>query len=381
MTNSEEYYDAPQVENNSEDDEIDLMAIAKTLWAGRKTIFIALSVGAVLGLLIALLSPKEYTVSTVMVPQMNVSKTSQLSGLASLAGVDLGMAESAELSPIIYPQIVQSVPFMLELMYTPLHFSEVDKPVSYYEYYTEIKKPSVLGTIKKYTIGLPGLLLSAIRKAPEEIVLPGDISDKPISMTEQEFELKKGFSERINLSVEKKEGYLTLSVTMPEPFVTAELAQKAQNLLQHYIIAYKVEKSQAELDFIQERYDNAKREAEQHQIEYAKLSDQYKNITSNVPNVVLQKVQTRMTIANGIYQQLAGQLEQAKIQVKRDTPAFTIVEPVTVPIEKSKPKRAMILIIWVFLGGVTGVGWVYGKKILVSLKNKWEEYEDTSVNE
>jgi len=54
---------------------------------------------------------------------------------------------------------------------------------------------------------------------------------------------------------------------MPEPFVTAELAQKAQNLLQHYIIAYKVEKSQAELDFIQERYNNAKREAEQHQIE------------------------------------------------------------------------------------------------------------------
>ncbi len=119
MTNSEEYYDAPQVENNSEDDEIDLMAIAKTLWAGRKTIFIALSVGAVLGLLIALLSPKEYTVSTVMVPQMNVSKTSQLSGLASLAGVDLGMAESAELSPIIYPQIVDQRIFSVDIFFSP----------------------------------------------------------------------------------------------------------------------------------------------------------------------------------------------------------------------------------------------------------------------
>ena len=160
---------------------------------------------------------------------------------------------------------------------------------------------------------------------------------------------------------------------MSEPFVTAKLAQKAQNLLQHYIIAYKVEKSQAELDFIQERYDNAKREAEQHQIEYAKLSDQYKNITSNVPNVALQKVQTRMTIANGIYQQLAEQLEQAKSQVTRDTPAFTIVEPVTVPIEKSKPRRTMILIIWVFLGGVVEVGWMYGKKLLGSFKKKCDE--------
>jgi len=80
-----------------------------------------------------------------------------------------------------------------------------------------------------------------------------------------------------------------------------------------------------------------------------------------------------MTIANGIYQQLAGQLEQAKIQVKRDTPAFTIVEPVTVPIEKSKPRRTMILIIGVFLGGVVGSGLIYVNTFLFKLKKKWNE--------
>jgi len=372
MSPMEEQNVNPQATQSAED-EIDLIAIAKTLWTGRKTILIATGIGAVLGLLVALLTPKEFTVKTVLVPQMSGGKSSQLSGLASLAGVDLGMAESSELSPIIYPQIVQSVPYMLELMHTPLHFSKVDTVVSYFEYYTEVKKPSVLGVVKKYTIGLPGLLLSALRKAPEEVVLPGDMGDKPISMSRKEYDLKKGLSEKISLLVDKKEGYLTLSVNMPEALVAAEMAQKAQSLLQRYIIAYKVEKSQAELDFIQERYDAAKEEAEEQQVAFAKLSDQYKDLTSRVPQVELQKVQTRMTIANSVYQQLASQLEQAKIQVKKDTPVFTIVEPVTVPTERSKPSRAKILVIWVFLGGVLGVGVVYGKSLIQGLRKKWEE--------
>ena len=371
MSPMEEQNVNPQATQQAED-EIDLIAIAKTLWNGRKTILIATGIAAVLGVLIALLTPKEFTVKTVLVPQMSGGKSSQLSGLASLAGVDLGMAESSELSPIIYPQIVQSVPYLLELMHTPLHFSKVDTVVSYFEYYTEVKKPSVLGVVKKYTIGLPGVLLSALRKAPEELVLPGDMGDKPISMSREEYDLKKSLSEKISLMVDKKEGYLTLSVNMPEALVAAEMAQKAQSLLQRYIIAYKVEKSQAELDFIQERYDAAKEEAEEQQVAYAKLSDQYKDLTSRVPQVELQKVQTRMTIANSVYQQLASQLEQAKIQVKKDTPVFTIVEPVTVPTERSKPSRVKILVIWVFLGGVVGVGVVYGKTFVLGLRTKWE---------
>jgi len=46
------------------EDEIDLIALAKTLWNGRKTVIRFLSAGLVLGLVFALLSPKEYTVTT-----------------------------------------------------------------------------------------------------------------------------------------------------------------------------------------------------------------------------------------------------------------------------------------------------------------------------
>ncbi|MEA4839738.1 MAG: hypothetical protein VB110_01885 [Bacteroidales bacterium] len=141
----------------------------------------------------------------------------------------------------------------------------------------------------------------------------------------------------IALAVDKNEGYLTLTVNMPEALAAAELAQKAQDLLQREIIKFKVEKSQADLDFIQERYNVAKAEAEGYQVNIAVNTDRYKNLTSSLPQVKTTRVQTKYGIASGVYQDLAKQLEQAKIQVKKDTPVFTVVEPMTIPTERSKP--------------------------------------------
>lgn len=354
-----------------EEDSIDLIAIAKTLWAGRKTIFISLGICTVLGLAIALLTPKVYTVSTVMVPQMGNTAKGGLSSLASMAGIDMGMAESADVSPILYPKIVSSNPFMLELMNTPVHFSDVDTLVSVFTYFTEVAKPGLLGTIKKYTLGLPGVILGALIKPQEELALPGEEGEKPIYLTKDQYELKKDLVENITLQVDKKEGYLTLSVTMPEALAAAEVAQKAQALLQDYITRFKVEKSQAELDFVQERYNQAKAEATREQYSVASDQDRFKNLVSQVPQVSTSRKQMDYTISNSVFQELAKQLEQAKIQVAKDTPVFTIVEPVAVPTEDAGPSGLKTLIIWVFLGMMIGAGLVYGKTTLSNVKKKW----------
>ena len=114
-----------------EDEGIDIMGLIRQLWDGRKLIIIITGVFIVLGLVAALTLKRTYTVNSVMVPQMNSKSNSQLSSLAALAGVDMGMDLSAkDLSPLVYPQIVNSVPFRRELLYTPLHYSKVDTAVS-----------------------------------------------------------------------------------------------------------------------------------------------------------------------------------------------------------------------------------------------------------
>ena len=101
----------PSVTN---DDEIDLLELAKTFWNGRKTILKTILIAGIIGVIFALLSPKEYTATTTIVPQTSssTSKLGGLSSLAAMAGFNLDNATSGEiLSPTVYPEIVSSVPF------------------------------------------------------------------------------------------------------------------------------------------------------------------------------------------------------------------------------------------------------------------------------
>jgi uncharacterized protein involved in exopolysaccharide biosynthesis len=89
----------------------------------------------------------------------------------------------------------------------------------------------------------------------------------------------------------------------------------------------------------------------------------------------MERLSNNYNLAYNIYSELAKQLEQARIQVKEDTPVFTIIEPVSVPLVRSKPKRPMILIIWLFLGGIAGAGIIFGRQYLATFKQSWNTTE------
>jgi LPS O-antigen subunit length determinant protein (WzzB/FepE family) len=358
------------------DDEIDILAMIRTLWNGRKTVIISVVAGAILGVTIALFSPNEYTATTVMVPQMggdNQSKLGNFGGLAAMAGINLDMNPTAELSPQMYPQIVNSIPFQLELMNTKLDFQEYAVPITLFDYYFENLKTTVIGTVLKYTIGLPGVLIAEIKGKPRELRLFGDSINHPILLSEKQYKLKKMICSIVSLDYNIKEGYLTLTTRMPEALAAAQLAQKAQILLQRHITEFKIEKAKSNLDFIYERYIDAKTEFEKAQVSLAVVNDRNKNFTSGLPHLEIDRIQTRYTIAFAVFQDLAKQLEQAKIQVKKETPVFTTIEPVTVPLEKSGPNRSMILFIWLFLGGIFGIGIIFGKEYIWNVRKRWKE--------
>lgn len=358
-----------------QDDEIDLIQLAKTLWKGRKTIIVSIVVAAILGVAVALLSPKAYTTSTTMVPQVS-SKGSSLGGLSSLAamaGFNLDMSGGAgPLSPVIYPQILQSVPFQLELMNTPFTFSDSPEQVSIFTYYTEFAKPGILSQVKRYTIGLPFVILKAVKgEQPETKVVPTD--SKVITLTTQQQSVRNILNESISLTTDTKEGYMTLSVTMPEALTAAEVAMKVQEMLQRYITDFKIAKASTQLQYIEALYTEKKENYEKAQARLAGFRDRNKNVTSALARTEEERLNGEFTIAYNVYNELAKQLEQARIQVKEDTPVLSVIKPVVVPLEKSKPNRPMILAIWLFLGIITGIGIVLGRGYLADIKKKFQE--------
>ena len=368
--------------NHVEEDEIDLIALAKTVWDGRKIIILSVTIFAILGLMVALLSPKEYTTTSTMVPQISdsSSKLGGLSSLAAMAGFNMNLNKgSSDLSPYIYPQIVQSVPFQVELMNTPFTFSDVDHPVSIFEYYTEHFRPGFLSLAKKYTIGLPMLVVGAIVKAvkptPPEIDASSNdyLINAPISLSEDEESVRKIIQAHVTLETNDKDGYVTLNVVAREPLLAAQAGQKAQELLQRYITEFKIGKASAQLKFIEGRYTENKQKFEESQTALADFRDRNKNVTSARARTQEERLQSEYQLAFEVYSGLAQQLEQARIQIKEETPVFAIVRPVIVPLVKSKPNRPMIIVIWTFLGGVIGIGWIFGKQFFKTIKTKWKE--------
>ena len=353
-----------QYTNIPDEQEIDLVELIQRMWLNRWLIVKVTAVFMVLGLLVALFSAKVYTASCDVVPQTSRSgASSSMSSLAALAGINLNATQSAEaLSPEVYENIMASTTFRKELMQTMIDFEKVDHPVSFFEYYTskEYNKPSALSYVKKYTIGLPFTILNAIRgEQPEPDYSAVGGGEKAIeTISEDEYNALEVLSASVGITLDSKKGYITITANMPEAVAAAQMAQATFALLERYITEFKIEKVQSNLDFVQERYDEAKRNFEDVQARRAKLRDANMNTSRYSARTELERLDAEYTLAQGVYTSLAQQVEQAKISVKETTPILTVIKPVTVPYTRSKPQRAMILAAFTFLGAVVGMGGV-----------------------
>lgn len=360
-----------------EEQEIDIIELLHKIWDGRKIVIKTSIIFIIIGLIIAITSPKEYTSTTIVVPQTEDGSSSMkggLSGLASMAGINLSAVGGTTLSPELYPQIVSSIPFQLELMETKLNYEGIDHPVSLMEYYKNYTKGfSLTGTILKYTLGLPGVIIKAIKGDENENIKTYNNDKSPIQLNKDQEDLQKILENIVSINVNNKEGYITISCKQPEALPSAQLTRHCKDLLQKYVTNFRIEKAKINLDFIQKRYNELKKEYETVQTELAEFRDRNQNVSTAIAQTELERINNKYQLAYNVYSNISEQLEQARIQVKKDTPVFTTIQPASVPAKRSKPKRAIILFIWTFLGIIAGCAIVIGRDYMVTFKEEWDK--------
>jgi len=353
----------------SKREEIDFMILLQKLWIGRKTILVFILIGAILGIIIAFISQNEYTVSTTMLPQSE--SENNISSLAEMAGLDMNFNNTnSDISPIVYPQIVQSVPFLLELMNTPFTFSKINHPISIFDYYTKEEKSGTLEIIKKYTLGLPSVIINSIRGTKS---FNDNHSDGLIHLTNKQASIEDLLIKDITLTLNKKEGYLTLTCTFPEALLAAQVAHKSQELLQKTITEYKTKIATEQLRFFEQQYVEKKRNYEEAQNKLANYKDRNQFLSMAIAGTEQARLQDEYNIAFSVYSEIAKQLENAKIKVKKETPVFVILKPVTVPWKKTKPNRVAIFFTFTLLGSFIGAGWTFGKLYIKLTKKDFKK--------
>ena len=285
-----------------------------------------------------------------------------------MAGINIGsMESSSEFPPTLYPQVVNGIPFQLDLLSSEITFN--NKASNVKDYFLEKKSSfNIFGLIKKYTIGLPSLILGSFKNQEVQLV-----ESEIFSVSDEDQGLFNTLNGALSLSLNEKEGFITISFTDNNKNIAAQITQIAQNLLQKKIIEFKNKSSKEMLDFALKQYSEKKKSYEKLQDERAIFVDKNINISSSLFQNKLNRLESEVNISESIVQQLASQVEQAKLQVNKDTPVFTTIKPVTIPFERSAPKRSLIVITFLFLGFVLSCGYVLVKEpasaILKSIKS------------
>lgn len=143
----------------TENQEIDLIALFRKLYINRKNIYKAVGIGIAAGIIIGFSLPRTYQVDVNLSPESGVSATGGLSGIASMFGLgsaSAGFGEDA-LTFNMFPEIVKTNPFALEMLQIPIQTQKGDSIILYD--YLDTEKKSWWG----YAMGAPGMLIGGIK--------------------------------------------------------------------------------------------------------------------------------------------------------------------------------------------------------------------------
>lgn len=366
--NENKNYQHPDVQDPENDElEIDWMEILRKIIAIRKTLYKAAGVGVVLGIIIALSIPKQYTVTVTLSPEMGGDKAG--GGLASLASSFLGGAATSNspdaLNATLAPDIVASTPFVLELFNTRVQTLDGELDTTLVAYLDEQKQPW-WGYIK----AAPGMAIGAIKSLFSEKADTVSVLN-PFQLTEEEAAKVKGLRQSILAEVDKKTAMTTLTVTLQDPKVTAIVADSVVAKLQQYIIDYRIKKAKEDCAYLEQLYKERQQEYYEAQSKYAHYFDSNRNIALQSVRAEQERLQNDMSLAYQVYSQVAQQLQVARAKIQEEKPVFAIIEPAIVPLLPSSTSRKAIIIGFIFLSIAIVGGWqLLGKEYWDKLKNQ-----------
>lgn len=364
------HYTNPEYRPATEDDDelqIDWMGILRQVLAIRKKLYKAAAVGVVLGILIALGPPKQYTVSITLSPEMSSGKSG--SGLASMAasflGGSIGSDSPDALNATLAPDIVASTPFLLELFDARVVSQDKQIDTTFTAYLDE-QKSSWIG----YVLKAPGMAISGIKSLfSDKEEKTATIQKGAIELNEKDAAKLEGLRQQIMADVDKKTAITTLSVTLQDPKVTATIADSVVSKLQQYITAYRTSKAKEDCQYLEKLYKERQQEYYDAQQRYARYVDANSNVVFQSTLAERERLQNDMNLAYQVYSQVAQQLQVARAKVQEEKPVFAVVEPAVVPLNPSGTSRKVIVLGFLFLAvAFTGAWELLGKKYWQLLK-------------
>ena len=345
------------------EDEIDLVDLIRPIIQKKRKIIKITAIFFIIGIIVAFTSEATYTADTTFIPQISregvgFGLSESLGGLASFAGINFKGGESLEFPSSLYTSFLENANFQLKLLYAPLKYDGLKDSVTYRDYYEQIHRSSFLTSIKKYTIGLPGLALKTL-KSDQQTINQSDTTQRFLKISSRDLRHIGRLLNQVKINYHNKDGMTSISFDMPEPYLAAQMAEHLKNLIHQELIDYKTNKVLLDLKNLESRYNERKIEFEKAQKNLATFKDGNLNLNTEASRSELKRLENKYDLAFTIHTELARNLETMKLKVAKNTPLIITVKPIVIPYEKSSPKRGLIVFAFLFVGLVISIGQVF----------------------
>tara|TARA_R110000737_G_scaffold351494_1_gene393927 strand:+ start:6668 stop:7822 length:1155 start_codon:yes stop_codon:yes gene_type:complete len=344
-------------------EEIALLDIFWLFYSRKIYLAVSIVLFLIIGVIVANTTPVEYEATVEILSEGgDDGSAGGLSDLIGLAGVRTNRKSSGGgsggLDSDMYPQILRSSPFLLELMDEEFQFGRKRK-MSLYEFFLQPEPKHFFAAAADYLKDFPlnvKILLGLAKKKKQ--VTPKHVRKKMedypsvLILSGEEKKVMSQLKRRISIASDGR--IISLTVKMPDRNVAAQLNTIVIEKLITYLSNYKTEKLRLDLDFISERKAEAEIEYLKAQKELATFRDSNQGRMTKLAESREQYLTFEYNLAFNIYSTLSNQLEQAQIQVKKETPLFSEFEPVSIPGSPSEPKASKIIILYTGVGAVVG---------------------------
>lgn len=349
--------------------EIDLMDVLRKIISIRKTLYKAAGVGVIIGIIVYLSIPKQYTVNVTLSPEMGGSKSGN--GLVGIAASFLGSGVSSgdssdALNASLSSEIVSSTPFLLELLSIDIPAPDGNGNMVLNSYLDDQSSPWW-----NYVIGFPSMVVGGVKSLFSERTLDTleNVGRRGTLELSQEQNTKVNvLRNSVKASIDTKTAITNVSVSLQSPKVAAVVADSVVHKLQDYITDYRTSKVKDDCAYLEKLFKERQREYYTAQKKYANYVDTHDNLVLQSVRTEQERLQNDMSLAYQIYSQVANQLQVARAKVQEEKPVFAVVEPAIVPLNPSGMKLIIYVIVFVFFFITATIVWkLLVKNILKSI--------------
>jgi uncharacterized protein involved in exopolysaccharide biosynthesis len=318
-----------------EEDTITLTDILLVLARQLKVIIITPSIICTIAIIYALFFTSPIYESTAKIMSSSRSGQSQINGLASQFGINLGSGQTE--SQWVYPEIIKSRTLartMLKRKFDTIEYGP-QKPLLQILTYGNQKKPTKdLDTI--YKTGVNGV----------------------IGM----------------IDIQQNGSFYNLTISASEPVFARDFAVALIEELDAHQREYNKAKTSEARQFIEERIIDTEMELQGAEEALKNFRDRNRRI-ENSPALLLeqQRLSREETVLTGVFTTLKQQLETTKIEQVKDIDYVVVLDPPEAPLYRSGPRKKRMVI----LAGLIGI---FFGMVLAFVKEYVDDNDDEDEN-